>query len=79
MLSIIRETIIQKFENKLIDFSNFDYNIKFSKYSDTWNVDKLDLYYFEWMNADTFDCGLNGFQSCDIWKQQFIDVKQLVK
>jgi hypothetical protein len=50
-----------------MDFLNFDYNthIKLPKYSDTLNVDKLVLYYLEWMNADTLDFDSNDFQSCN--------------
>ncbi|CAI6355751.1 unnamed protein product [Macrosiphum euphorbiae] len=66
-LSIIKETI-QQFNNRFIDFKNFECNIKFLKCPDTCNYDELDLHYFEWMNIDTFEFELIDLQSSNIVK-----------
>lgn len=77
-LSIIKETI-QQFNNRFIDFKKFECNIKFLKCPDTCNFDELDLHYFEWMNIDTFEFELIDLQSCNTWKQKFIDLRQLIE
>jgi hypothetical protein len=77
-LNIIRETI-QQFKIRFNDFKKFECNIKFLKYPDTCNIDELDLHYFEWMNIDTFEFELIDLQSCNTWKQKFIDARQLME
>ncbi|XP_022177732.1 SCAN domain-containing protein 3-like [Myzus persicae] len=52
---------------------------EFLKCPDTCNFDELDLHYFEWMNIDTFEFELIDLQSCNTWKQKFIDLRQLIE
>jgi len=45
-LSITKETI-QQFKNRFNDCKKFEFNIKFLKFLDTFNIDELDLHYYK--------------------------------